>query len=172
MVARDPDVFVRIDQNRAVETRGDLPECRTSYRRHCCGEGTISSVIMTDLRVVVPPPAPHAPVRLDRGHVAIPRAHALHGVDLHFARHVHIVPVPKAQLAIIVSPVRVEFARCRQNHGESKADGNTRHTLHLRNEHIERYCLSIFIFNKKSMTFALGLGALDKNTIFLALFFK
>ena len=35
---------------------------------------------------------------------------------------------------------------------------------------LERYFLSIFIFNKKSTTFALGLGALDKNTIFFEFF--
>ena len=31
---------------------------------------------------------------------------------------------------------------------------------------------TIKIFNKKSITFALGLGALDKNTIFLDFFFN
>ena len=36
----------------------------------------------------------------------------------------------------------------------------------------ERYFLSIFIFNKKFITFELGLGALDKKTIFFELFFN
>jgi hypothetical protein len=34
-----------------------------------------------------------------------------------------------------------------------------------------RYFSSIFFFSKKSTTFELGLGALDKNTIFLEFFF-